>query len=68
MMTGLKIRGRRMGESKRGKCISSFVRKYWRYQSNCECNKYEGTVEDKPEGKSRRREQYCITHHIRSNL
>jgi len=51
MMRGLKFRGRRMGGSKRGKCIRSFVRKYWRYQSNCVCNKYEGTAEDKPEGK-----------------
>jgi len=51
MMRGFKFRGRRMGGNKRGRCIRSFVRKHWRYQSNCECNKYEGTAEDKQEGK-----------------
>jgi len=51
MMRSSKFRGWRMGGSKRGKCIKSFVRKYWRYQSNCECNKYEGTAENSPEGK-----------------
>jgi hypothetical protein len=52
MMRGLKFRGRRMGGKKRGKCMSSFVRKYWICQSNRECNMHEGSAEDRPEGKS----------------